>query len=345
MEIQTGSHFNKEYGLITRRLIRLLSSNSRISVTELSHTLKISRKNVAKRLKKIENEFSIKYTLALSLGRMGLQSPHMIAVRFGIKPDYKKIRELLESSPIPQLVFRCKGLYDMVIYANARSMTRYAKWDRSIRAELAMKYKMRWYQSEVVFRRLGFFPAREDAIDSCRILDGEKKMLKILNQNSRISFKELAKKLGLNYKTTIYRFNELVKKEYIKRFTIVMGLQEGLSFISIFSKYMPPEDTIKAKNITKEIFTTDDDNALVSRWLLKTSLIGSYDSYALGVFDNFSDGYKYGVKLYRSSLKRFAPVTTSYAQVVEVLVGSLPIRSVDLKKEFREHMTPQLKSE
>lgn len=337
MEFDIESDFNKRYGLVTRQILRLLSENSRISVTEIAKRLKISRRNAAQRIKKIEKEFGIEYTLELSAGRLGLETPYIILVKFGKRPDYREIAELLQSSPIPQLAFETKGLYDMFIYATSRSRARYAKWDREVRRALAAKYKMQWRQSYISFRRIGFFPLRNEAIDDCRVAERDKAMLKILNDNSRISLKELAKKLGINYKTAVYDFKVLVKKQYIKRFTVVMKKPKDVALVGFFSRYMPPQNMKSARIMIKDFLTSDDGHPLISRILLRVALIGAYDSYTLCVFDNFSRGFE-TIKLFRKLLDKIAPFSVSHAQVTNTLLGKLPIRSVDLKNEFKEHM-------
>ncbi len=332
------SEFNRRYSPTTSSILQILSNNSRATISEIAQALGISRNSAARRLKAIEKEFGISYTIELSQSRIGLQSPHIIQVKFDREADYEKIAEVLGNSYIPQITFRTYGLYDMVIYANATSKMRYAKWDREIRVALASKYGMHWRSSEVIIRRLGFFPFSNGLIDASRIQEKEKEILKILNSNSRMQMADIADNLGINYKTAIYRINELVKKKYIKRFTICMDPPKDSCLIGVFGRYLPPKDMAMASITTRRLFTNDDQSAIASRWQLKASLIGSYDTFAIGLFDNFYAAYSYGVKGFRSSLKSSGPISLSHARIGEVICGRLPIRNMDIKKEYREHM-------
>ncbi|MCL5430462.1 MAG: AsnC family transcriptional regulator [Candidatus Marsarchaeota archaeon] len=335
-------NFNKKYSIVTRKILRMLSEDARITITSMAKELKLSRKEVAKRLEHIEKEFDIKYTLELSKTRIGFNNPHLILVKFKDKPDYKKLAALFERSYIPQLVVPVRnGTYDLFVYANSSSFRDYVQWDRDMRRELMLKYNMQWEQSQIVLTRLGHIPLRDVIIQRARIPEDEKKMLVVLNENSRISFKELASKLGINYKTCIYDFN-IVKKKYIKRFTLSITKPPHISIMSLFAKYVPTEAHERASSYSRRLYTTDEQNSLISRYILKMSLIGSYDSFAIGVFDCFEDSYTYTVQSYRQIFDDFSPTRIVYGELGEPLLGTLPIRSMDIKKEYppkRRHDT------
>jgi DNA-binding Lrp family transcriptional regulator len=193
---------------------------------------------------------------------------------------------------VAQFAVPINGTYDMLIYANSPSFKDYIDWDRDIRRAFMLKYKMRWEQSVVVFTRIGFYPLRNELLEHIRIADEDKKMLLLLNENSRIELKEISKILKINYKTCVYRFNELVKKRYIRRFTVSMDIPKDISLMSLFAKYVPMEDPRLAKDYTRKMFTTDEQDPLVGRYAFKLSLIGSYDSFAVGAFESALMGKK-----------------------------------------------------
>ena len=163
MEIEFESEFNKKYSPLTNRILGLLSENSRISVTDAANILGISRKETARRLKAVEREFGLFYTLELDESALGLDSPHLIGLKFGKGLDKEMVAEELGRSHIPQLVIATKGNYDLMIYANGFSRAEYASWDRNMRRKLTKNGELEWHTSEVTFKRLGFFPlSRQD---------------------------------------------------------------------------------------------------------------------------------------------------------------------------------------
>lgn len=62
----------KEYSYIKRSLLRELSGNSRVSVTNLSKRLRCSRNTVINNIKFLEKEFDLKYTLQINKEAIGL---------------------------------------------------------------------------------------------------------------------------------------------------------------------------------------------------------------------------------------------------------------------------------
>ena len=335
MEYDFESDFNREYSPVTRKIIRLLSNDSRITISEMAKQLKMSRSTIASRLKKIEETFQIKYTLGFNPRKLGLLNPHVILVRFGKKPDYERIRKALGRTYHVQFAAKIKGTYNLLIYANAYSLPEYLTWDMRMRSELMPSYNAKWESSDVSFFRLGFPPIRSEVLDRAKLPKRQREMLKILNQNSRISINELSRSLRTNYKTTVYNFNKLVKSDYIKRFTITMGLRPDISLMTMFNKFIPTQDYKGVEMLAKDFFTKDDRMPLVNRFIMCSNLVGAYDFFTVGAYDNPKIGHSKGIVLYKKLFKSYNITQTESGTIEEVLVGTLPIRSVDAAKEFR----------
>jgi DNA-binding Lrp family transcriptional regulator len=330
-EITSG--FNERHSILVKRLLRVLSNNSRAKINEIAESTGVSRRTISLKLNAMEREFKINYTLEFNEEKLGLARPHIILVKFGSKPDYGKIGELLKESPIPQMAASINGSFDLLIYANAFSGQDYAHWDKRMQSILS-DYKVEWYASEIVHRQLGFFPLRNEIIERAPIKERYKKMLTILNSNSRIRFQDLAKELGMNVNTASYNFNSLLKLGYIKSFTITMGAVKDVSLMSFFGKYSPAEGYEKAAAEAQKFFASDDNDPLISRYLITAPLIGSYDLFTLGAFDDFKSAYKNDVLLHKKIFKKHK-VKIEYGEIKEILMGKLPIRSMDTKKDYK----------
>jgi DNA-binding Lrp family transcriptional regulator len=329
-DFEFKSDFNSNYSLITRRMLRLLSENARISISEMSKQLGISRESVRKRLKKIEAEFGIGYTVELNEEALSLPSAFLIAVKFSSRPNLSKIRGMLEQSAIPQIAVSTKGGYEMIVCAVAASNKEYAHWDKSMQIALS-EYGVDWKSSAVVHRQLGFFPLRDGMIEKLEINARHKEMLKVLNNNSRITFNAMSEQLGMHFNTVAYNFKKLTK--YIKRFTITMAKPADVTLMSFFAKYRPKEGYEATSAKARKAFMSDDENSLVSRYLLCAPLIGSFDFFTLGAFDSAEVAYKRDV-LYHKRLFAKHGIRISHAVVESVLLGRLPIRSIDAAKEY-----------
>ncbi len=317
-------------------MLRMLSMNSRVTVSEMSRSLGVPRQNVMLRLSKIEKHFGIRYTLEIDPAKIGLTEPHLIAVRFRHKPDYARIKRLLSESGVAQLAVSASGKYDLLIYANAFSKTEYYSWDARMRSTLVLYYGARWEESEISYQRLGFFPIRNEVINRSRLKPKDKAMLAMLNDNSRAPLKKISRAAGINYKTVAYRLKRLMSGGIIKRFTISLGIHEHMFPMAIFGRFIPPEDSEGVARTTQRLFTSDDPDPLVNKYQATAALMGSYGFFAFGVFKNRHRAYNDLVLEYKRTYRRFGYTESSYAELRNVLLGVLPLRNVDPKAVYRQ---------
>lgn len=332
IEYEFGSEFNKSYSLVSRKILRSLSENSRITVSDLSKNVGVSRKTITDKLAKLEKDLSIRYTLELNEDAVGLVNPHVILVKFSSKPDYDYLKSLFEKSHIPQVVASIKGNYDLLVYANATSRQEYIHWDKSTQTLLS-RYGVLWYTSEVGHRQLGFFPLRNELIERLSIPQKYKDIVKLLNINSRSSFNELSKQLGMHFNTMAYNFKKLLDMKYIKRFTILMKPVENVVLMTHFGKYVISRNFEEDAAKSRLAFSCDDPFSMISRYMIVSQLVGSFDLFALGAFDNADIAYRNDILFYKKAMAR-EKVKIMYGTVDKILVGNLPIRTLDGKKEY-----------
>jgi len=332
-EYEFESRFNERYSLVTRKIMHMLSENSRLPNTEIAEKLGITRQAVAKRLKKMEKEFGINYTLELNEEALGMVYPHIIMVKFEEKPDYESVKRLFLKSPVPQFVATTKGGYDMFIYANATSRSEYTQWDKGMQ-QLLSDYKASWYPSEIAHTQPGFFPIRNEMISRLDINIKYKEIIKLLNTNSRASFRDMSEKLGIRFNILVYNFKKLLKTNYIRRFTIVENPVKNTVIMYYFAKLTLTNLFAQCAANARKALVYDDPYPLVSRYSFCSQLIGSGDFFVLGVFDDRNAGYNKGVLYYKNAMLT-QKVKISYGVIDKILVGRMPLRSVDDRKEYR----------
>ncbi len=327
------SKFNEVSNIMLRKVTRMLSQDSRMSVTEMAKQLNVSRKTVENYINKAEKEFGIKYTVEFDEERLNLNNPHMILVKFAKKPRQEDIKRVLSSSHIPQLAAVINGTYDLLIYANAENSNEYVYWDKTTQVSLS-EYKPLWQSSDLAFIHLGFFPLRNSLLDRLQVPDAHKKILLLLNENARMSFSEMSRRLKMKPNTLAYNFKKLLKSGYIKRFTMVMTNPPQMSLLSLFGKYRLAEGFENdAMAMRKEVSLLDDKMPLVSRCLFSGQLIGSYDFFFVGAYDDYKTGYDHLVRYYRRRFRKH-DVRATTGTIGKVLLGDFPIRNLDVRKEF-----------
>jgi DNA-binding Lrp family transcriptional regulator len=225
-----------------------------------------------------------------------------------------------------------KGGYDMLIYANSVSRSAYAHWDKGMQVLLA-DYKASWYPSEIAHKQLGFFPIRNEMLDRAEIDDRYKRIITFLNQDSRASFREMAEELDMRFHILIYNFKKLLKTDYIRRFTIVEKPVANTVTMYYFAKLTLTGLFAQCAANARKALMYDDQYPLVSRYSFCSQLIGSGDFFVMGVFDNKKVGYRNGVLYYKKAMES-QNANINYGIIDKVLVGSMPLRSVDDKKEY-----------
>lgn len=335
-EYEVESKFNKKYSLLTRKIVRLLSENARMSIAEMSRKLDVSRPTIKDRIDRLEKELGMRYTIEVDERVLGLNNPHLIEVKFKKKPSPEKLKEVLSKSYIPQVAFSVDGSYNLVIYANAFSGGDYVHWNMAMMVLLS-EYGVTWHPSEMAHRHLGFFPLRNETINKADIDETSKKMLTRLNDNARMSFQDLSKELGIRFNTVKYKYDKLVKNGYIKKSTITMDLVKGLSFVSLFDDYTPTEGFETSSAKARQAIRFDEDTPLISRYLISSTLIGSHTLFILSAFDNMTSAYKYGLDYHKEMYKKHGAKRID-GEVKELVLGRLPIRSVDIKKDYKTIM-------
>ncbi len=339
-EYDVESEFSKKYALLTRRIVRLLSEDSRMPVAEIARMLDVSRTTVKDRIGRLEKEFGMEYTIEIDESALGLNHPHLIEVKFKKKPDRAKLKAILSQSYIPQVAFFANGDYDLVIYANAFSGDEYVYWNMAMMIELS-EYGVRWHTSEVAHRHLGFFPLRDEAIKAANLDENSKRMLACLNGNARLSFQQLSKRLGMHFNTVKYNFDKLVKSGVIKRATVTMDPLKEISFMTLFDDYTPTKGFESSSARARQAIKFDEKNPLISRYLLSATLIGSHTLFIMSAFDSKAAAHRYGLD-YHKRMYEMHGAKRYEGEIGELVIGRLPIRSVDIKNEYKTLMwTPE----
>jgi DNA-binding Lrp family transcriptional regulator len=332
-EYDIESEFNKRYNLLTRKIVRLLSENSRMSIAEISKRLNVSRPTIKERINRLEKDLGMRYTIEINEEALGLTTPHLIEVRFKKKPDRERIRALLLQSYIPQAAFFVDGDYEMVIYANALSGDDYVHWNIVMMVQLS-EYGVTWHPSEMAHRHLGFFQLRNEAIKMANIDENSKRLLMRLNENSRVSFQQLAKELGMHFNTVKYNFDKLAKSGYIRRYTITLDPVKDVSLIALFDDYTPSKGFESASAKARQAIKFDEENPLISRYLLSSTLIGSHTLFILSAFDSRAAALRNGLNYHKEMYAQHG-AKRILGEVTDVVLGRLPIRSVDIKSEYK----------
>ena len=249
------------------------------------------------------------------------------------------LQDVFRDDKYSQDVYLTKGDFDLLIFAAADTPINYTLWETDLAASLS-DYQADLRPSEFVFPQLGYVPLNYAFVDFIRVElrtdKYDKQILKLLNQNCRISYREMSKLLDMKEDTVRYRLFRLVRKGIIRRFTIAVQNPGYGYLLSYFLRYKFYKGTISSAfpQMRKHYMNEDEIIPAFNGFPMIAPLSGSYRSFGM-VFDRDKKAALYkGVKWHKSLLKS-EQVTEKHALIVKTIKGLIPLRNLDARANYR----------
>jgi len=179
--------------------------------------------------------------------------------------------------------------------------------------------------STLTTKYVGFMPLRNKAImNSPNLSEFEKKVLAILNENSREKISEIAKKVKVkDLDKVIYVIKKLKERGVIKRFTAITT-KPGKSIIQAFGATINPSNNHLnyVINFYNEVIK-GEKYQVASDYILIADTMGYFDIFYIANFNRGEDAEKRGVEMYK---KIFADelLVVEKAIITDILAGYLP---------------------
>jgi DNA-binding Lrp family transcriptional regulator len=330
----------EEFGLTSREKLMLkeLSVNSRTSMTRLAAIAGCSAAKANKLLDRLAAKLDIRFTLEVDMSKLGLEEKHVITVKFGKKPDETFLRNFFKDDPYAQNVYITKGDFDLFIFAAADTSDNYIRWETNLAANLS-EYLPEVRPSSYVQVHLGYMPLGNSFVDHIKeIIKIDKKdklILRLLNENSRMSYREMSKQLSINEDTIRYRVFRLLRRGIIERFTIAVQ-NAGGSLTVFLVRYRFDKHTVSdlfpaiRRHNQSEIEAIPAINAT-------PMVVVMSGSSRLCIF-NFGrtkeEALAHGVRWYMNLLRNNNPHMV-HAIVVKPVKGLLLLRNLDAKQYYK----------
>ncbi len=333
----------KNYSFVKRTLLRELSENSRVSFTTLAKRLKCSRNTVVSNIDSLKKELGLHYTVEFDKTSLGITHRHIWAVKFGTSPPTQsELKEIFKDDPYSLLVARTQGDFDLLIHVAADSGWRYTNW-RLTTAMKLLKYKPTIKPSMIIMRHTGFTLLNNsllEKIDMSRhnLDELDKKILMLLNENSRLSLAAMAKSLKEDVETIRYRLRKLSKSKIIRRFTIVLEKPPKNYQLAFFMNLELAPGIMKRYRSAYEYYVENDKTEgmpIVNNFQYLALLSGSYIFFGLACFENDEEAFKYAINEHRKLYMEDSPIM-EYAKITSVVKGIMPVRNVQLEKDFKQ---------
>ena len=320
------------------KLLRELYKNSRLSLRELAKASGVSHHVVKSILEKLEEEYKIVYTLELDEEKLGFAKGKLVTIKFGIKPELEEIKSMLLNDPFVQDLYLAEGDFDLLIYVAGLNEEEFKIWQWNTRMKLG-KYKPLFRSSTISKTVVGFMPLKNKAISIApNLTEFEKKVLMILNENSRTKLSEIAAKTKTkDIGKIIYVIRKMRSLGIIKRFT-ALTQKPGKTVISAYGGILSPLEN--HKEYSYRFFTeatNEKQGQIVSDYNYVADTVGYFDAFRICAFEKGEELAQRGPEMFRKIFADEQPIIEK-AMLTDVLLGLWPFHLDDFeewKKGFK----------
>ena len=313
-------------------ITELLSTNSRISISDLSRISGVSRPSTSKILKSLTKELGLKFVLELDEAKLGYPIMHNVIVKFEKRPDLGKIESTINKDNRINFACSCHGDFDIMLQALSKTSTEYFDWENSFIDQIC-EYRPKLMASEIAKVRFGFFPVGNDLVAASQLNEEDKALVAELNANSRTGINELEQKTGINGETIRYRMKKLAEDGVIKRFTIASQKPVQDYAIVYLSNYIFNSKTRYKASLRRYDYFDADKSGILNAFQNISLLSGSYKFLGIGIFKDKKEAVESTVEKH---IRAFGEdnVSVVSARILKALKGIMPFRKPNIKRNY-----------
>lgn len=221
-----------------RKIISLLSINSRMPLTKIASKVKLSRDSINYRIDRlIRHEVILKFYPIISLRRFGFSMFHLYVLMDETKSEQKtQLINHLKKSPNVISLIEYSDRWDFEIVVAAKNLKQFDALITelvSIYPDLIVekdKYQVikSYYFNPIPHELLQYKDAYYEKYDDTMVEvdQTDLKILEILSENCRLSTYDISSKINISPDAVGYRIKNLLKKDVIKKFTIIANLTQ-----------------------------------------------------------------------------------------------------------------------
>ncbi len=325
------------YGPRERLVLRSLSDDARMTTTKLAKVARCSRTTVSKLIKQMTDELDIRFTLEVDASKLGTLERHVLMVKLSRKPTATALEGIFKDEKFVHDAYITEGDFNLVIIATASNPVEYIIWETKMIEGLS-DFVPVVRPSDLAYLSFGFVPLNDSFVDDIgkeiRVDEGEKRILRELNHNSRTSYRELANLTGINEDAARYKVFSLKKKGIIKRFTIAVQKPQNDYILAFFENWTYNKQFDDRAAIDREgMMNADTELPLLTTFQFSAPLTGSFGNFAIGLFADRKEAMQKAIRKHKI-INQKDQVEIKHARIVKVLKGLLPLRNLDIKTNY-----------
>ena len=320
------------------KILMHIYEDSRAPLRAIGRQVGISHYTISTVLKELESKYDIFYTLELDPHALGFHSGKLITIKFGIIPDIEMLKRLLKKDVFVQDAYLASGDFDIVMYVVGLTPEDFQQWQFKLRIELG-EFRPKFNVSDVNMYMDGFFPLKSELIEkSVQLSNVEKRVLVLLNENSRIKMKELVKKSRVSPVSIFYIMKKLKEKGIVKRYSALTQSPSKRLLVAYSVRLMPvKEHTALSINLSKAILAEDYHEA-TNDYCTAINANGVIDLFYICSFKDGEALSKRGPSLIQKVLEKENPVLEQ-SILTGLIAGKWPFHLDNHRKRSSETIT------
>ena len=286
-------------GELPYKILMALYENSRVSLRKIGRDLNISYHTVQETLKELEEKYNISYTLDLDKYKLGFAQGEMITIKFGTMPNIDFLKEKLNKEVFVQNAYLAEGDFDLLLHVVGVAPEDFQIWQWQLRvsfAEYNPVLRLATIGNEGI---VGFLPLRNGLIkESTVISDAEKRVLMLLNEDSRMKMEDICKRSKLSANKVAYIIKKLVNAGIIKKFSVLTQNPDKKTFIAFLEKEtMPKKEHDAVVSLFADELLKEDFREVVNDYGLIVEAHGYYDTFDICAFKDGEQLAKRGTQM------------------------------------------------
>lgn len=235
--------------IVSKRILRELGNNARLSYKELSKRINSKKEIVAYHINKMEKEGTIKkYNTVFSQAKLGVFC-YKIYLRFqGLTED--KEEEMIDkfnSSPYVNWIARSLGTWDLMLAFYCRNVLEFSKRKKDLvfvpYGKFIQDYTVSILDDCLIYSR-DYLPNAVERGRPGLIYGGviteekidliQREIIRFIRVNGRYEVAELARKLGKNVKTVVSKIKNLERRGIVQGAVVIVDHEKlGVQYFKI----------------------------------------------------------------------------------------------------------------
>jgi DNA-binding Lrp family transcriptional regulator len=268
------------------QLLQALYKDSRTPLKPFGEKHKLSYHRVATALAELEKSYNLAYTLEIDYRKLGFSEGTIVSAKFENMPDVELLKERLKKDIFVQNGYLANGDFNLLLVLVGLSPLEVGAWQFKFRMDFA-EYKPKVTLSTAYAPFIGFFPIRNEIIEKCEVLNPvERRVLALLNSNSRIRIEELIKSAKTTRMKALYIIKKLKALGIIKRFGALTQNPDKRILAAYLTTFTPVSAHAKLRSKFREEVLKEDFHEGISDYAIGMDTIGAYDALYICAFEN-----------------------------------------------------------